>query len=239
MDKIYATIPTMPSRLPYLEKAVASLLPQVDELFVYFNHFHMVRYPKFLDQVTLLVGPDLGSAGRFFKADQVDGYFATCDDDLEYPKGYINTLIHKVDEYGKKAVITFHGRIMDPPLVSYRGNGPGRTLECLACLKSVMFDKEVMIAGTGVMMYHTSALKVRVQDFKERNMDDTEFSVMANAAGVPIIVAAHKEGWIKYLDPPTHDTIWFTNQSPDQEKKLVDQVNGHKWRFPMLKEAAK
>jgi len=232
MDKIYAIIPTMPSRMPYLEKAVASLLPQVDQLFVYFNSFSQLsKAPKFLDKVTLLVGSDLGSAARFYMAEKVDGYYAMCDDDLQYPADYIKVLVNKVEEYGRKAVITFHGKIMDLPLVSYRGIGPGRIKENFPCLKTVLFDREIQIGGTGVMMYHTSALKVCVEDFKEKNLDDTEFSVLANKAGVPIIVAAHREGWLKYLNPPTQDTIWHRNQAPEWDKKLVDQVNGHQWKF--------
>jgi hypothetical protein len=107
-----AIIPTMPSRLDYLRKAVVSIIDQVDMLYIYLNNF--MHVPDFLlgnDKITNVINKDWGSAGRFFIADKIKGYLFFLDDDLIYPDDYTQKCIAKIEQYERKAIITLHGRI--------------------------------------------------------------------------------------------------------------------------------
>jgi GT2 family glycosyltransferase len=227
--KVYGAIATMPSRLPYLEKCIDSLLPQVDTLFVYFNNFSQLKDPPgFLKKVELITGEDIGSGAKFFKCSEINGYYATCDDDLIFPPDYIKRLKDKVELYKRSSVVTFHGRIINQPIESYIGCGPRRAKIIYRCLEDVSVDHEVHIGGTGVMMLHTDTLRVNMSNMPNRNMDDVDFSIHAQKSGIPIIVSAHAKGWIKYLLPPEEDTIW--KRMKKNEAPIVNLVNSYQWR---------
>jgi hypothetical protein len=171
---------------------------------------------------------DYGSVARFLGlTDAFRGFYATCDDDLEYPANYIQYMKSKVEEYKRKAVVTMHGRLINTPMISFQGTGVNKTRENIPCLKYSEKDKEVHIGGTGCMMLHTDTLRFSVQDFKHRNLDDVEFSILAQKRHVPIIAVAHEP--LKYLNPPIEDTIWY--KETIRSKELLDLVNSHKWQL--------
>lgn len=225
----YAVIPTMPGREDVLVKAAASLCPQVDALFIYLNkmdkvpsgmtHFHNIEY---------MMGPDRGSASRFAVAKKVKGYVAFCDDDLDYYSGYIKYMKEKVDEYARKFVIAMHGKNLNPQMYSFQGIGHGRIRRNYPCLETVERDAEVHMAGTGAMMYHTDTLQITDDDFKNNNLDDAEFSTLAQDRKVPIMVVSHKKGDLKYLYPKG-ETIW--DQTVRDPFPLLTLINSHKWEF--------
>ena len=145
-DKIYAVIPTMPSRHNVLPAAVASLLPQVDEVIVYGNNCSRSQLP-FGNKITAIVGHEnRGSVSRFMAGDR-KGYLAFCDDDLQYPSDYIKQLIERAEHYQRKYIVGWHGKILNAPLISICGIGQGRIRENYPCLETVVFDTEVHMIG--------------------------------------------------------------------------------------------
>ena len=87
---ITASLATIPSRIPQLQKTVESLLPQVDRLNIFLNNYTTV--PEFLnhDKIQLGFGDNsIGDAGKFYWASETKGFQMYCDDDIIYLGDYV------------------------------------------------------------------------------------------------------------------------------------------------------
>jgi hypothetical protein len=189
---------------------IRSIVDQVDEL-------HVVENPP---------ENNSGSAGRFRYCPKTeDVYYFTCDDDLVYPPTYVQDTIQKLQQYGEdKTVIAWHGKkLKKHPIKQY-----SRDVENHNCLDRVLLDVRVDIAGTGVMAFSTKTLRIFPEQFKDKNNDDVEASILIARAGLQVIVPAHDAGYFKYLDPDPATTIW--NQDALQGHRLqVETVNAFKY----------
>jgi len=201
-----ASMASIPGREDLLRQAVQSLLPQVDHLNVYLNEYPEV--PTFLQghpQITVARSQDHGNrgdAGKFFWSAGIEGYHFTCDDDIVYPPDYVTRAVKAVEHFGRRAVLSFHGTILrDNPKVYYEDRKV-----TYHCLRHVPRDHAVHVAGTGVMVYHASTIKVSPDLFRHPNMADMWMAKHCQECSIPQVVVNHPEGWIK-----THrvvDTIY-------------------------------
>ena len=230
-DKITASIASMPSRIRSLEEAVASILPQVDILEVYLNEF--TEAPKFLKHKKIktylskdLLG-NLGDAGKFFNSAEIKGYHFTIDDDIIYPKDYVETAINAIDRNNRKVVVTFHGRrFKDFPVQSYYRS----ISERYSCLRNQHKDEYIHVCGTGVLAYHTDTIKFNIKDFKLINMADIWAGIKCQENKVPILCLNHKKGWI--LESKKYDR----NESifkvcAHQDKEQTKTFNSITWQL--------
>ena len=200
---ITAQLAAIPKREDFLKKVIDSLLPQVDVLRVFLNSYKKV--PGWLEILPVeckLLDNSTGDAAKFYGIENIEGYFFSCDDDLIYPKNYVQTIIDKIEIYKRKAIITLHGRTMpDRPVRSYYRD----RFETYRCLGTVDYDVRVPVGGTGVMGFHTSTIKLKYSDFRLPNMADIWVSGYAKRQKVPIVVIAHKAG---DLEPLVDRGIW-------------------------------
>ncbi|ULB45240.1 tetratricopeptide repeat protein [Limnospira fusiformis KN01] len=206
LDKVVASLASIPDRLESLEVTVNVLYPQVDRLNVYLNNYPTV--PSFLMREKIYVARsqvhgNLGDSGKFFWCEEIQGYHFTCDDDLAYPPDYIKTLIGKIEQYQKKAVIGVHGSIFRQPFNSYQ-----EARNVFHCLHEVEEDTFVHHLGTGAMAYHTSTIEVVRNEFQHINMADIWFSLLAQKYKIPRIVIKHQEGWLQYNEIDMKQTIY-------------------------------
>ncbi|WP_152088712.1 glycosyltransferase, partial [Limnospira platensis] len=206
LDRITASLASIPDREESLEVTVNTLYPQVDRLNVYLNDYPTI--PNFLIREKIHVARsqihgDLGDSGKFFWCEEVKGYHFTCDDDLAYPPDYIETLIAKIEQYERKAVVGVHGSIFRQPFYSYQ-----KSRNVFHCLYEVKEDTFVQHLGTGAMAYHTSAIEVLRNEFEHINMGDIWFSLLAQRYKIPRIVIKHQEGWFKHNKIDMKKTIY-------------------------------
>jgi len=205
---------SIPARRKTLKEAVESLLPQVDRVNVYLNEYRDV--PSFLNHPKIRVARsqkhgNRGDAGKFFWSGRGRGYHLTADDDIIYPKGYVTRLVNAIDHYGRRAVLSFHGTVLRPGAKVYYKD----RVTTFRCLDGVDGNHPVHVAGTGVMGYHSDALKVTPEDFKHPNMADVWMGLLCQKARVPCVVLQHKGGWLKSHWIP--DTIF---------RKSADHLDG-------------
>lgn len=211
MERKYACIASLPEREGMLEKTVESLKNQVDQVFVTLNGYDHV--PDFvLDGGFVVLDNSMGDAGKFYFAEQLKGYILTCDDDLIYPPDYVNYMIEGTKKYPGSA-ITLHGRDYPRPVVNF-----GLLQNGYPCLGDVMTDVQVDVGGDGVMCWHTDTLKVRFEDFKQKNMSQLYFSKLCHEQNVPIVVLKHLKGYLGYMNPAW--TIW----DESYKEKFVKQT---------------
>jgi glycosyltransferase involved in cell wall biosynthesis len=225
-DRVHAAIATMPTRVHFLEKAVSSLLPQVEHLYIYLNGHLTV--PSFLHDPKITVARseehgDLTDSGKFFWADKVSGYYFTCDDDIEYPADYVEKMVSHIEARERKAIVTVHGRVLPDkmPIASYYRD---RRIDLLHNQHSQATDKVVHIGGTGVMAFHTSSVKVSVEEFKAPRMADVWMAVVANAQSVPIVCVRRPKGWLNLLPS---EGIFVEDKNLDRTQ--TDVVNREEW----------
>lgn len=196
-ENITASVSTVGWREKSLEVTVKSMLPQVDRLNVFLQKYEQV--PDFLDhpKITVAVGNDypdalvLGDAAKFFWADRVEGYHFILDDDIIYPSDYVSYCISKIEQYGRKAVVGFHGSIFKEKVSHYAKD---RTVFSFTNANSI--DRPVHMLGTGVLAYHTDTIKVNIRDFLIRNMADIWFAILGQKQKVPFIALQKAKNYI-------------------------------------------
>lgn len=196
-------IATLPDREHMLWQTVKSLYQQVDAFYIMLNgHETEPRIPDPSDKIRYeLLDNSLGDAAKFLHFNEREGFVFFCDDDLIYNNGYCNYLLSKYKQY-KGCIITGHGKKFQIPARSAHAY----FRENYHCLHSVSADHQVHTGGTGVMLINTKDIRINISDFPVKNMADIFLGKIAHSQGVPIIVVAHKAGWLTYLNPVS--TIW-------------------------------
>jgi glycosyltransferase involved in cell wall biosynthesis len=85
-QKKYAGLATIPGREKMMKKAVESMLPQVDHIYISLNNY--TKIPAWMDhkKITAIFNNNSkGDSSKFSMANYVDGFFFSIDDDLIYP----------------------------------------------------------------------------------------------------------------------------------------------------------
>lgn len=224
---------TMPPRLPALKQTIPLIIPQVDHLFIYLNDFDDI--PDFLlhDKITCFMSQeyagDIGDVGKFFGCEnwhKTESYIFTIDDKILYPPNYVAESIKAINHYGKKAVISFHGRNIKPGCRSYYHEPK----EYFGVYDSVPFDQFVHEVGTGAMSFYSKLCKVPISCFEHINMTDIYFSMFLQRKKIPMVVRAHKRGWIKMSR--LHDDSYSIHNVFNKDDTFQTQVvNSFKWEI--------
>jgi hypothetical protein len=224
-ERITASLATIPSRRHAVVHAIDSLFPQVDEVVVYVNG-EMEPLPERPGLRVIMGGPDLGDAGKFAPV-PTEGYHLACDDDLYYPPDYAEATIRGIERYGRKAVVSWHGGVILGPVESYYRGGRS---PYFACLRDVAGDNPVNVPGTGVLGYHVSTVpSPGTEPFRNGYMADIWMALYLQARAVPVVVLAHRAGWIRHLLIDLDDTIYARYAQRDEEQTRV--VNAHAWNL--------
>jgi len=210
---ITAQIASIPDRTRLLKNTIQSLYVQVEHINVMLNNYWFT--PEFLqddEKITVYhLDNKKGDAAKFYKIHERIVFL--CDDDLIYPTDYVAQMLWKLDEYGGKAIITNHGRIMNTKPVK---NAYTDRKEKFHCLEEVLDEKEIDIGGTGVMAFCTSYFKPDYESVTIPNMADIWVAKWAKEQGCKIIINPHYAGWIDYQNPDG-ETIWDHHYSnPEQ-----------------------
>lgn len=236
MDKIVATMATMPGREESLRDVIASIIDQVDELRIYANNLHKKEIKLHIPPIYLHHrklkwlfsddhAGDLGDAGKFYHIEDIDGYHFTIDDDIIYPPDYVATMVEAVDRYERRCAVSLHGRTFGPGSIrSYYHCAAGQ----YSCMRHVAADKHAHVIGTGVLAYHTDTLRIPFSEFQASNMGDIWFSKYCQEKKIPRIILKHEAGWVK--DSQNYDqsnTIYADNCKDDTLQTKV--VNSVKW----------
>jgi FkbM family methyltransferase len=197
-DSVRIGIATMPGRELGLAKVLASLHHQADEIFVYLNGYDAPpsAVPAY-DNVRYFTGPDLGDRGKFTFLDGFQGYYLTCDDDIEYPRFYVAHLIAGIERYGRRAAVGWHGSVFKEPFTNYYSAESRRVY---AYYSGRPEDTPVHLLGTGATGFHTSSIDFSMDDMPVANMADVWLAIRAREQSVPLIVLSHERGWATAID---------------------------------------
>lgn len=203
-EPIRIGIASIPSRVDGLQKVIESLYGQADEICVYLNEFTTV--PDFLLDPGIQVynGPDVGDRGKFLFVDDFEGYYLTCDDDIEYPPYYVAHLIDGIERYARAAAVGWHGSQIKQPFEDYYSAESRRVI---SFWRGRDQDMSAHILGTGCAGFHTDTMLVRYADFRTENMADIYFALAGQQQKVPFIVLQHPDEAAKRLDLESPSSI--------------------------------
>jgi FkbM family methyltransferase len=196
--QIVAGMATVAGNEVALRATVMSLLPQVDRLFVYLNHFREV--PEFLrriSKVSCFVDTDgrrYGDAGKFWGLEQSpDSVYLTCDDDLIYPPNFAERMIEELAEDAGRAAVGVHGSLILQPCPGYYRDGSRAVLHFEHPL---MRRRRVHVVATNACAFHSSVVRMTLADFRAPNMADIWLAQYLQQQGLPAYVVPRPRRWL-------------------------------------------
>ncbi|MFF7061222.1 glycosyltransferase [Pseudomonas sp. NPDC008258] len=236
---VVVSLCSIPERAELLRQVLASLAPQVDALHIYLDRYDSI--PDFVrnchPQVTVYLSkdhPGLRDNGKFlaFSALAEDCYYFTADDDIVYPPDYVASMVRRIEDYERQAVIGVHGVLLpeqaDGYFTSFR--------------KVHMFKKElerdalVNNLGTGTVAFHSGLLRgLDLTHFGTPGMADLHLSVFCKQRDIPMIALARPEDWLQELPSPNTSLYNEFRQADDQQSALI---RAHKpWGYAAISKA--
>lgn len=196
--RVVAGVASYAAREPVFAQSVASILPQVDHLFVFLNDYASI--PAFLDdaRITVFRSQDywnLSAIGKTFALGELDDcYFFSLDDDILFPPDYVERMLATMHKYGDKVGVAVHGSVLPEHPGWYFERSVGYPFQ--AALAS---DRFVNLIGSGTFAFRTSVLRARFEDFLPHVMVDLRFSILAKDQGVPLVCVARPRMWLTGL----------------------------------------
>lgn len=207
-------IATIPSRNRVMMDMIKSIYDQADKIIIALNNYNEV--PKYLQREKIechLLDNEKGDAGKFYRVPR-EGWYFSMDDDLIYPKDYVNNTLKYLSKHD---VVSYHGRNFDIPIKSYYKDATERYY----CLHDVNKEVKVQICGTGVAAFDCSKLNIKYDDFLSSNMADIWFSLQCRLQKKDIYVLPHKKGWIRYNNKMNKDTIYEWSKDNDSTQTRI------------------
>lgn len=197
-DRVRVGIASMSGREAGLARVLEILSPQADEIFVYLNGMDGVpsSLPK-RSNVRFFTGPDVGDRGKFAFMEGYEGYYITCDDDIEYAPFHVHSIIDGIERYGRQAVVGWHGSNFESDFKKFYDSASRRVLS-FRFLRGK--DTPVHLLGTGVCGFHTETIDVSYSDFEKPNMADVFLALAAKRQKIPMMVLAHGKDWARPID---------------------------------------
>lgn len=222
-EKVTVGIASIKRREKFLEKTVQSLIDQVDEMHLYLNDYDQVPdFVKNNNKIVFHMGKiykDRGDTGKFYDIDKVkEGYYFSCDDDIIYPKDYIQKTVDFLSSVDNRVIATYHGVILKE----------GKLHNYYRDRKQISFNLfqrnpvPVHIGGTGVMAFYIKTFRPDIKDFEYPNMADIWVGIQAQSKKVPIICAPRSTHWIKSQAVPVEETIYGSKKNHDIQTEVLN-----------------
>jgi hypothetical protein len=204
-DLVVAGMATMPSRAATFPFAFASLIRQVDRLYLYLDGHAECPAPARGDPRVVPIFahdvPGLRANGKLLglALERRPCLYVSADDDIHYAHDFVAALRRGLSAYGDAAVVGLHGSVLARPLVRFDFD---RTIfPYSATLKE---PRAVDVLGTGAVMFSSRMLRFDVRGWPFTNMVDLGLALEAAKRGVPLIALARrrKSVWTLAGDQP-------------------------------------
>jgi hypothetical protein len=202
-------IATMPSRAHTLPTALASILPQVDRLYVFFDKLAavpdgFVNQPKIVPLLPAQHGNVAGSGKFLGAALNPDPCLYFCfDDDLLYPPNYVEVLARALGRNYLRALVGVHGAFFQPPYRSYRTDR-----KIFHFSGALVIDCHADLLGTGTMAFYSGSFRADVRSWPHHDMDDLMVAIEAVKQGLPRVLIRRPQGFLRQLEATQTDSLY-------------------------------
>ena len=200
-----ANIATHAGREVTIERTLASIIHQFDEINIYDNEVEDIN---------------LTDRGKFAFIDKYDEpvYYFTLDDDIIYPADYVDRTVYQIERQG--GIITYHGRqLLGEGRNYYRGH------------KSYHLKQgndtyvQIDVPGTGVTAWRTDYFKPRIEEMKQDKMVDLLFGLQAARLRKHIHLGLKPQDWLIIQPLPFERTIYGQEvMKCEKQNKIADSI---------------
>jgi len=197
----------MPSRGGTAPHAIASILPQVERLWLFLDRFDAAPSYAHHERIRIVRSQDVGDLranGKFAALfiDQQPCVYLGVDDDIEYPVDYCEVLVRALGRHRRSAV-GVHAAVLRSPVTSY-----AQDMKVLHRRSDQARAAGVDLLGSDSLAFHTDALSFDVRAWPDVNMVDLSFALEARRGGVPLVMIARPAHWLRALAEDQEDSIW-------------------------------
>ena len=220
----------MPSRVDSLKQVVESILPQCEKLGVYLNEYRSV--PEFLNDPRIVIARsqdhgDQKDNGKFFFVEQSDfKYYATIDDDINYPKDYVSRLLRQLKFVGDSDAVGVHGFLLPEEVSSITSNR-----HVFHFGEAAAFLTPASVLGTGTTIFNREKWNLKFSEFGQPGMADVWFAIAAKKRAANLWAIPRPKSWMSAIAQPTS----FENES---SASLYDAFKGRDlYQVELLREA--
>lgn len=216
-------IASINSRSKALCAVLASLLDQTvqpDRIFVQLNNYEEVPvYLQGIDKLHYAHGPDMGTLGKFADASQV-GYRLTCDDDIIYPRDYVERMIEAYERH--RCLICVQGATLPHNFKSYRLDR-----YVVRFYHALRKPKKVLVPGSGTLCWHTDLVNIEPSMFERTNCDDPQLGLMMHDFGIDVIAIERRAFWLKSIAVNRSESIGARLKQNDAW--ITSKIKSSKW----------
>lgn len=218
---IAAGMATMPSRGDTAPRAIASVLPNVDRLYLFLDRFEMVPDYALDPKVEVLRSQDYGDLKANGKLlglwlDEDADYYLCCDDDIAYPADFGNRMVAACRRRGNRSVVGVHGSRFKKPFRSYFEDR-----RIYFSRNRLRLPRRVDIIATNGCLHATSALRFDVRQWQQVNMVDLHFTLEARRAKLGLSVVAKQLNWVEVLGKDQVDSIFTALVKDDSRQTAI------------------
>jgi hypothetical protein len=214
---------TMPLRADTAPQSIASILAQVERLWLFLDRFDVIPAYAEHERIHVLRTAEVGDirangklAGLAREATPCT--FFSVDDDVEYPADYCDRLESQLANYSGRAAVGVHAAILSSPVTSYV-----RDMTVMHRRASLDDATEVDLLGTDSTAFRTSTLHFDVREWEHVNIVDLSFALTARRASVPLVAIPRTQGWVNPLAERQVDSIWLGVRRDDTKQTALAQ----------------
>lgn len=229
---------SIPSRISSLKATLESLAPQVDQINLYLDGYSEV--PSFVRRIAEINHvvlssecPDLRDNGKFLWVEQYrEAYYFTADDDIIYPRNYVESLIEAIELCGRLAVVGVHGFILPIYPVKYFSSDR-ITLDFWRPLSASL---SVNGLGTGTMAFFGATLSgLSLSFFEKPGMTDVYMALFCRERNIPMVAVARPSVWLRELACDAGSLFQEFRHKDEEQSALIARATP--WGQPAIERA--
>lgn len=220
VERKFATMATFPKRVNNLERVILSIAGQVDEIHICLNEFEAV--PDFLVDVPNafphIPELDYKDVGKFIFEFSKDDIIFTVDDDIIYPRNYVEFLSDKLNEYRDiKAIVGVHGVTYSDV---FDGAASSRSVQTfnLKCHHDFFVNQ----LGTGTTCFRGVQAPTKQFMIGSQGFVDVRFARHAYENEFPMIVLERETNWMEEI---AYEGSLFEEVTQKWDPKITREVN--------------
>jgi hypothetical protein len=210
-----AGMATMPSRAGTAPQAIASIVRQVDALWVFLDRFESVPAYAQHEKIVVLRSEehgDLRGNGKFLRLalDDAECTSFGVDDDIEYPADYVEVMEAHLRRFAHGALVGVHASALDGPPGSYELD---RKVLHFRSAQRVPVGVDVL--GTGTVAFASTTLRFDVRTWKHVNTLDLLLARAARERAIPLVMVPRQGHWLDAIAEGQSDSTWSSIRRDD------------------------
>lgn len=239
--KIIGFMATIPERRNIFNKALETILPQVDFLYIYPDKYELnkVNFSSISKKIRIIdtkKHPKLRDASKFigvitsdYPEVASDSIVFTFDDDIAYPPDYVSSLYRRLKKHNFRCIVGVHGVILSDFFNSYLDDR-----KVFHFKKELATERFVDVLGTGTTAFKGELLRGLVtKEELNPGMVDLSLATIARKFRIPMICIERPKAWLSDLtvniEDETNASLWDeTKVDPTKHNQILKSL-GNVW----------